>query len=133
MADYRGWAVTTSVHLDTSFLIRSVHPENAEATSLLEWLEQGCPVMISAIAWAEFLCGPLTDVQRTLAMQVVGEPVPVGRAEAELAARLYNASGRRRGSLADCLIAATAIEGGAPLATADDSFARFAEAGLVLA
>jgi predicted nucleic acid-binding protein len=89
--------------------------------------------MISAMAWAEFLCGPLTDAQRTLAMQVVGEAVPIGGREAELAARLYNASGRRRGSLADCLTAAAAIEGGAPLATADDSFARFAEAGLVLA
>ena len=125
--------MTTPVHLDTSFLVRSVCPENAEATSLLEWLEQGRPVMISAMAWAEFLCGPLTDGQRNLAMQVVGEPVPVGAREAELAARLYNASGRRRGSLADCLIAAAAIEGGAPLATADGSFARFAEAGLVLA
>jgi predicted nucleic acid-binding protein len=125
--------VTTPVHLDTSFLARSVHPDNAEATSLLEWLEQGRPVMVSAMAWAEFLCGPVTDGQRNLAMQVVGEPVPVAAREAELAARLYNASGRRRGSLADCLIAAAAIEGGATLATADSSFTRFADAGLVLA
>lgn len=125
--------MTTPVHLDTSFLVRSVHPDNAEAACLLEWLGQGRPVMISAVAWAEFLCGPLTDTQKDLAMQVVGEPVPIAVREAELAARLYNASGRRRGSLADCLIAAAAIEGGAPLATADSAFARLAEAGLTLA
>ena len=125
--------MTTPVHLDTSFLVRSVCPENDEATSLLAWLEQGRPVMISAMAWAEFLCGPLTGDQKKLAMQVLGEPIALRGREAELAARLYNESGRRRGSLADCLIAAAAIEGAALLATADGAFTRFVDAGLVLA
>lgn len=125
--------MTTGVYLDTSFLIRSVRRGSGEAESLSTWLQEGRPVMISALAWAEFLCGPVTDDQKALTLQVVGEPRPIAVREAELAAQLYNDTGRRRGSLADCVIAAAAIEGGAPLATSDGSFARFTDFGLTIA
>ena len=122
-----------AIHLDTSFLIRALLPGTPEATRLEEWLAGRRPLVISALAWAEFLSGPLEDATFRVAGQLVGEASPVTGAHAEQAARLFNHTGRRRSSLPDCLIAAAAIEANASLATADSHFARFADAGLVLA
>ena len=87
-----------------------------------------------ALATAEFLCGPVSSAAAGDALELLGQPVPVERQIAERAAELFNLGGRRRGSLADCLIAATAMESGAALATENrNDFARFVTAGLVLA
>ena len=66
--------------------------------------------------------------------RVVGVRVqPVNRSTSELAARLFNATGRRRASTADCFIAANAIEQDAELLTADgDGFKHFTHLGLKL-
>lgn len=122
------------IHLDTSFLVRALLAGSLEDERLRSWLSAGEPLGISAVAWAEFLCGPVEPSGMELVGLVVPDPVPFAEGEAVLAARLFNESGRRRGTLADCMIAATAIRAGATLATENPKdFRRFAPAGLVLA
>jgi predicted nucleic acid-binding protein len=122
------------IHLDTSFLVPALAAGSAHDRRLRGWLAAGEPLGMSAIAWAEFLCGPVDGADVDLVGRIVPERVPFGQGEAALAARLFNESGRRRGSLADCMIAASAIRAGASLATENPKdFRRFAGAGLSLA
>lgn len=122
------------LHLDTSFLVRALAAGTPESRRLGGWLGQSALLGLSVVAWAEFLCGPLDEEQVALALAVVGDPVPLSADDARLAARLFNTTGRRRGSLSDCLIAATAIRTGAALATSNPrDFTRFSTSGLALA
>lgn len=122
------------IHLDTSFLIRALGRGAQEDRALRGWLTAGKEIGISAVAWGEFLCGPLGTDQATLAAELVGEPTPLRAAEAAIAADLFNRTGRRRGSMIDCFIAACALAGSAALATTDQAdFRGFVSQGLVLA
>ena len=121
------------IHLDTSFMILALVRESPEDRKLRQWLQQGEALAMSTIAWAELLCGPLPVEFLDVAIRVVSERVPFHEEDAQLSARLFNDSGRRRGSFVDCMIAATALRGAATLATANiDDFRRFEPAGLAL-
>lgn len=121
------------IHLDTSFLVLSLSPGTAEEAALLEWLATDEDVALSSMAWAEFLCGPVGPDAVALARSMLAAPVAMGGREAELAAELFNATGRRRGSLVDCLVASTAMRAGARLATRNPrDFRPFVKAGLEL-
>ena len=124
----------SAVHLDTSFLIRSLVPGSDESVRLRGWLLERRPVAVSTLVWGEFLCGPLDDEDHARALRLAHRRVPLGTEEASRAASLFNQAGQRRGSFADCLVAATAILAGAELATSDGvDFERFTDAGLRLA
>lgn len=119
------------IHLDTSFLIRGLVRGSPEDRHLRDWLRQGERLAMSAVAWVEFLCGPIEAARSQIVTRVVSQLTAFGEDDAMLAARLFNDAGRRRGSLADCIIAATAIRAEAPLATANPGdFRRFEAAGL---
>ena len=105
------------IHLDTSFLIQALVPGTRQDRKLRKWIDRREPLAISAIVWAEFRCGPLQPAELSLAEAVVGQCRDFTRDAAEAAARLYHESGRRRGSLADCMIAAAALADGASVAT----------------
>jgi predicted nucleic acid-binding protein len=121
------------IHLDTSFLIRAGIRGTAESDRLRSWLSRRTSVRISAVVWAEFLCGPVTVTAMEAAAEMLGAPCALTGVDATLAAHLFNASGRRRGTLADCLIAATAINARASLATSNENdFTRFERHGLVV-
>lgn len=122
------------IHLDTSFLIQMLRPGSKQERRLLAWLSDDEPLGLSAFAWAEFLCGPVSSEAAAHALYLLGDPVPVDKPTAERAALLFNGSGRRRGSFGDCLIAAAALEAGATLATENlADFRKFHAAGLMLA
>jgi predicted nucleic acid-binding protein len=121
-------------HLDTSFVIRALVHGSAEDRALRSWIKTGTPLGMSAVGWAELLCGPLKEEHVPMLGRLVGEIVPLDAERAELAAQLFNRTGRRRGTLADCMIAATAMHADAALATSNRAdFARFVPAGLRLA
>jgi predicted nucleic acid-binding protein len=118
-------------HLDASFLVHALRRGTHADARLRGWLVSNEPLGISAMAWTEFCCGPLKPQELAIARRLVAEPEPVCADDAERAAMLFNDTGRRRGSLADCLIAAVALRLNAPLATDNVAdFRRFEAFGL---
>lgn len=101
---------------------------------MVRWIRAGEGLLVSAVAWTEFLCGPLSPLAMEEAAELLGEPIAFDALDATFAAELFNGTGRRRGTLMDCMIAATAIRRDAPLATANPrDFHRFRAFGLVMA
>ena len=122
------------IHIDTSFLIRALVQGTAEDRILRSWLKADTPLAMSAVGWAELLCGPLEEVHLALVRRIVSHIAPFEAETATLAAHLFNRSGRRRGTLADCMIAATAMNAGAMLASSNPAdFKRLVLEGLQLA
>ena len=122
------------IHLDTSFLIRALIPGTPEEAKLRVWAGEGEALIMSSVAWAEFLCGPFSGADRQLADRLVERRPEFTSDHAVTAARLFNESGHRRQMIIDCMIAAVALADGAPVATSNAAdFGRFAAAGLKIA
>jgi predicted nucleic acid-binding protein len=122
------------IHLDANILIGAAQTNSSAQVILRTWLQQGESFATSAIAWAEFLNGPLSPQNRQDGYFLVqGRIIAFGQPEAERAAWLFHLAGRKRGKMLDCLIAATAIKANAPLATLNrKDFAPFVASGLRL-
>jgi predicted nucleic acid-binding protein len=123
------------IHLDTNCLVDIQSPSSRVRSLLLSRLRLGERVSCSVLAWAEYLCGPVSAEERELSWQLIeGSPAPLDTFVAELGARFFNSTGRRRGSFADCLIAATAVSNDAILMTLNNpDFVPFESLGLKLA
>lgn len=124
------------IHLDTNFLVcATTHADSHESERVKEWLRSGEVLGMSSVAWAEYLCsGSKADEDISFANQIVTHRVDFTEEMAALSAKLFNDSGRRRGMLTDCMIAATAITKHARIATANlKDFRKFERFGLVLA
>ena len=123
-----------TIHLDTNLLVEVGLSGSTMRASLIAWLEEGNSFAASTIAWSEFCNGPVDEKQ----MRVTGAALDdlildFTKPMAETASALFNRSGRRRGSHADCMIAATAIISDAPLSTLNTKdFERFIPFGLRL-
>jgi len=122
------------IHLDTNYLIGLLVHGSTPATDVDQWLVAGESLAVSAVAWSEFLNGPVTPVEISRVDLVIqSRVIPFGQLEAVQAADLFNQTGRRRGSRFDCFIAATAILAKAEVATVNQSdFKPFLSHGLKL-
>jgi len=105
------------IHFDTNFLIQALVTGSSAHQQFQTWADGQESLGISSIVWAEFLCGLLDATAKSLARQIFQNPEPFLAVDAACAATLFNQTGRRSRSLADCMIAAVAIRCGAKLAT----------------
>lgn len=121
--------------LDTNYLIRVLIAGTSEAEEVIRWYRSGEELCASAVAWYEFLCGPVDDGAVMVVGNLIADRVlPFTAAQAAESARLYEAVGRKRQLRVDAMIAAAAIVSGAALATGNlADFAAFEPFGLRLA
>lgn len=122
------------IHLDTNFLIQAELRHTPAAHALSGWLRDRVPLRMSLLAWTEYLCGATRVEQIDHWRSVIDGFMGLTESQCRLAAQLKRLAGGGSARLVDCLIAAGAIEDGAPLATVNRrDFLPFTEHGLVLA
>jgi predicted nucleic acid-binding protein len=120
--------------LDTNALIAL----SDSTDSLFQYIEMalraGAQACTCSVAWHEYVRGPLLDKDQDRALRVIESRIfSLDRRHAEVAAELFNQTGRRRGSTADCLIAANAVCHKAELLTRNlADFRPFVALGLSL-
>jgi predicted nucleic acid-binding protein len=136
--DDRAWATlirkASVTDLDANFLITALRGESDAVKSIERWMQGGETIGMSAVAWSEFLCGPLLPGDLERARTFVTHLEPFTPDDAGIAADLFNQTGRRQRSHHDCMIAACAIRRSAPFATSNRAdFRRFRQFGLKLA
>jgi len=121
------------IQCDTNFLVALENPDSPASERFKVWLSAQEEIRVSALVWTEYLCGPLPATKLEAAEVLFPLRDPFLPEDAPLAARLFNASGRRRGSMIDCMIAATALRCRARFATLNqDDFKPFTDFGLEL-
>ncbi len=122
------------IHLDTNLIIDLATIGSPHIAVIRRWLEEGEKLAVSAIAWSEFLNGPHTKQQKeTIRAVFEGRILDFGERQAEQASRLFHYTGRKRGSHADCMIAACAMAHGDRVATRNiANFVKFEPHGLLL-
>lgn len=112
-----GANATNIIELDSNFLVAVLNAGGSQSDMLHSWTGAGATIQISAIAWSEYLCGPLEPVMVPVARKLINRVEPFTEQDAELASALFNGTGRRSRSHVDCMIAAHAIRRDAALAT----------------
>jgi predicted nucleic acid-binding protein len=124
--------VSGRLHLDTNALIALSDPSHPLFLRIERHLEDGWTAGTDAVAWHEYVRGPLLAEDRERVLLIIENRVSaLTRDIAERAAVLFNVTGRRRASTANCLIAAACLEADAELVTDNASdFAVFTRHGM---
>lgn len=111
-----------TAHVDTDFLVYGVSSAGRERRRLLELVEEGRVIEISAVAWYEFSRGPRTPEQLAVARAFFAEGgvVPLSEELASRAAETFRQLGSPRRRAADIAIGVTAVSRGASLLSFND-------------
>ena len=64
------------IHLDTNFLVQATIAGSPAHGQVRAWSAIQEDLGVSAIAWAEFLCGPLDSAAGVLASRIFPNPEP---------------------------------------------------------
>lgn len=120
------------IHLDTNILIDLVTSHSAQVEMVRGWLNNNIPLAASAVTWSEFCNGPHSKEQKEAIHAILrGGIYPFSEDQAEFASRLFHKTGRKRGSHADCMIAAAAFCSRKSIATRNiKDFERFVPYGI---
>lgn len=119
--------------LDTNYLINVLIVGCSEAERVKAWYQED-ELCTTAIAWYEFLCGPVDDEGIMVVRSLLHDRIlPFTADQAAESSRLFNVTGRKRNLRVDAMIAAASIVTNADFATANqDDFACFSAFGLRL-
>ncbi len=123
------------IFLDTNYLIGALVAGSAAADRVSSWLRTDQELCASAIAWYEFVSGPVgADGVELVGALLRGRVLPFTGEHATEGVRLWNATGRQRRMRVDAMIAGSALALDARLATANlGDFESFVPHGLRLA
>jgi predicted nucleic acid-binding protein len=106
------------LYLDTNALIALLDPEDGLFEKLYAAVAREERCLTNSIAWHEFVRGPASPEDLSAVAAILqNRVVSCTREDGEMAAMLFDRTGRRRSSTADCLIAATALRLGCRLVT----------------
>src|ERR1039458_7780849 len=83
------------VHLDTNYLIQATVAGSPAHAGFRMWSAAGESLGVSAVAWAEYLCGPLDPQGAAFAKQMFPLPESFLAGDAVLAAELFNKTGKK--------------------------------------
>ncbi|CAN5501456.1 hypothetical protein BH18VER1_BH18VER1_07800 [soil metagenome] len=120
--------------LDSNYIVAARKIGSEEGIRLERWLRDGWIAQVSAVAWSEYLCGPLAADDIAISRDLIMSVEPFTEEDAVLASAMFIQTRRRSRSHADCMIAAHAIRREAALATLNaQDFRRFEKFGLRLA
>lgn len=120
------------IQLDTNILIDIVTSYSEQLVLVRSWLRDKITLSVSAVTWSEFCNGPHSKEQKDAVHAILrGGIKPFTEEQAEFASKLFHKTGRKRGSHADCMIAASAFCNREAIATRNLSdFERFVPYGV---
>src|SRR6266581_1832949 len=117
---------TELVEFDSNFLVAVLRAGGSQSEALQRWVRAGARIQISAIAWSEYLCGPLepalVPVARKLLSSIEPSPNKTPSSQASFSIERGDAIAAISTPAGEGAIALVRLSGGDAIAAADKIF-----------